>query len=178
MISVPRKNVIKRKSDDPRVCLYMRPKHRELLSLMIEAGFYKNTSDFLAKKIEGDALKFLPRVKTEIIEEQKARLMALEKVSTEWDRIETEQLARKEKLAEIWQDILVSFKRIYKAPGKYDSAHDLAQNRIQGQNWLESRYLDDPETREAVYEMFGTVDKGRLFELAVEGLTTIPNFER
>lgn len=156
----------------------MRPKHRELLSLMIEAGYYKNTSDFLAKKIEEDALKYLPRVKTEIIQEQRLKLAALEQVSTEWDRIEKEAMARKEKLAEIWNEILAAFKRVYKAPGRTDNPHTIARNRIQMQNWLESRYLDDPDLSAALFEMYGTIDKQRLFEILVENLATIPNFER
>ena len=158
--------------------MYFKQESRQLLKLMIDAGFYQSPSQFLDSMVKEKALLYLPRVKDEQISAARAKVAELERVSTEWDRIEKEALDRKQKLAEIWNDILVSFKRIHKAPGRTDNPHIIAQNRIQEQNWLESRYLDDPDLRAALIEMYGTIDKQRLFEILVENLVTVPNFER
>lgn len=128
--------------------------------------------------INDKALACLPCVKDEQIKAAELQVLRLRQVATEYNKIEQEAIAKKEKLAVVWKEIILAFKKIYKEPGRYATARDLAQNRIQNANWLESRYLDDPETRDAIFDMYGTIDKNKLFELVVQAIHENPNFEQ
>lgn len=129
--------------------------------------------------INDKALLCLPCVKDEQIKLAEQQVMKLRMVAAEYSKIEEEALAKKERAAVIWNDIMLAFKKIYKSPGKYDSLAEVSKARIQTANWLESRFLDDPETKNALFELFGgPVDKNRLFELVLEATVNNPNFER
>jgi predicted urease superfamily metal-dependent hydrolase len=146
---------------------------------MIDAGFYQSPSQFLDQMIMEKALLCLPCVKEDVIKQAEEKVLQLRRVATEFDRIEQEKIAQKERIAKVWNEIVLAFKKIYKAPDQYATSREIAQIRIQSSNWLESRYLDDPETRNALFEMFGgPVDKTRLFELLVDAIANNPNFEQ
>jgi len=173
-----RKRTIKEKSADGRICLYLKPQSRKLLKLLIDAGFYETPSQFFDKMINDKALACLQCVKEEQIKAAELQVLRLRQVATEYDKIEQEAIEKKQKLAVIWNEIVLAFKKIYKEPGRYASARDIAQIRIQSANWLESRYLDDPETRRALFDMWGTSDKNKIFELVVQAIRENPNFEQ
>jgi len=117
-------------------------------------------------------------VKEDQIRAAELQVLKLKQVAVEFEAIEKEAMARKERLSELWNEIITSFKKIYKAPSKQVTAFELGRLNAQNANWLESRYLDDPETKEAIYEMFGPIDKSRLFELVIQTISENPNYQR